>query len=44
MVEKDPVLLAAFSDCTRAEVDGGINDGTLRWITEDKFITDGCCI
>ena len=41
MVEKDPILSAAFYECTRDEVDGGIKDGTLRWITEEEFLTDG---
>ena len=38
--EKDPVLAAAFYDCTRDEVNSGVNDGTLRWISEDEFIAD----
>ena len=41
MVEKDPVLSAAFNESIRDEIDGGIADKTLRWITKEEKVAEG---
>lgn len=41
MLERDKELAAMFEECTRLEVDGGIKDGTTKWITEEQFKEEG---
>ena len=41
MLERDPELAGLFDQCTRDEVDGGIADGSLSWLTEEERIAGG---
>ena len=41
MLERDKELAAMFEECTRLEVDGGIKDGSTKWISEEQFKEEG---